>query len=66
MPNPQTNKNTSANQSIRTNYQALSPHKSKPKAPSKQATQRCATRRGIEWHMEQRQLKQELEQFDIT
>ncbi|WP_028767709.1 PA3496 family putative envelope integrity protein [Shewanella fidelis] len=66
MPSPQTNKNSSKNQSIRTNYQALSPHRQKAKSPSKQAIKRCATRRGIEWHMEQRQLKQELQEFDIA
>ncbi|GIU15920.1 PA3496 family putative envelope integrity protein [Shewanella sp. MBTL60-007] len=65
MPTAQTNKNTT-DHNIRSNYQTLSPHKPKPKAPSPQASKRCATRRGIEWHMEQRQLKQELEKFDIT
>ncbi|WP_374991355.1 PA3496 family putative envelope integrity protein [Shewanella fidelis] len=66
MPSPQTNKNRTTSQSIRTNYQALSPHTQKAKSPSKQAIKRCATRRGIEWHMEQRRLKQELEEFDIS
>jgi hypothetical protein len=38
----------------------------KPQPPSKVATKQCKTRRDIEWHMDQRRLKQELADFGTT
>jgi hypothetical protein len=38
----------------------------KPQPPSKVASKQCKTRRDIEWHMDQRRLKQELADFGTT
>ena len=40
--------------------------RAKPRPPTEKATKDCKTRRDIEWHMEQRRLKQELADFGIT
>ena len=40
--------------------------RTKAKPPSEKATKDCKTRRDIEWHMDQRRLKQELADFGIT
>ncbi len=60
-------KRFATNAAVTPNANTINPKaRAKPKPPSQKAIKDCQIRRDIEWHMEQRRLKKEFADLEIT